>query len=95
MNRIIVQNILDFLTGVSWAVVVLGAFFFFSLFSKLGLGVALIAAFFGMIFGFILVSVFESIKIHIQNQEELQKQTLLLQEILETLNSEKLSDNGS
>jgi Na+-translocating ferredoxin:NAD+ oxidoreductase RnfG subunit len=57
--------------------------------------VALIAAFFGMIFGFILVSVFESIKVHIQNQEELQKQTLLLQEILETLNSEKLSDNGS
>ncbi len=93
MNRVIVQNILDFLTGVSWAVVVLGAIFFFSLFSKLGIFIALIAAFFGMIFGFILVSIFESIKVQLQNQEELQKQTILLQDILQTLNSEKLSDN--
>ncbi len=93
MNRAVVQNILDFLTGVSWAVVAIGAFFFFSVFYKFGIGVASIAAFFGMIFGFILVSLFESMKVHIQNQEELQKQTLLLQEILETLNSEKLSDN--
>ena len=93
MNRVIVQNILDFLTGVSWAVVVLGAIFFFSLFSKLGLLIAFIAAFFGMILGFVLVSIFESIKAQLQNQEELQKQTLLLQDILQTLNSEKLSDN--
>lgn len=90
MNRKIVQNILDFLLGVSWAIVFLGAFFFFFIFTPLGLITAFIAAFFGMIFGFVLIVVFESMKALFENSEELKKQNILLKELIE-----KLPDNRS
>ena len=90
MNRKIVQNILDFLLGVSWAIVFLGAFFFFFIFTPLGLITAFIAAFFGMILGFVLIVVFESMKALFENSEELKKQNILLKELIE-----KLPDNRS
>ena len=93
MNRKIVQNILDFLLGVSWAIVFLGAFFFFFLFIPLGILTAFIAAFFGMILGFILIVIFESMKALFENSEELKKQNLLLEELLEKIDIEKLPNN--
>jgi len=82
MNKRIVQNILDFLLGVSWAIIVLGAFLFFIIFSSFGLIASIIAAFFGMIFGFILVIIFESVRVLFESYEEIKKQNSLLKDII-------------
>ncbi len=81
MNKKIVQNILDFLLGVSWAIVLLGAFLFFTLFSSFGLIASIIAAFFGMVLGFILIAVFESIRVLFACYEEIKQQNIFLKEI--------------
>ncbi|OQX74019.1 MAG: hypothetical protein B6D59_03755 [Campylobacteraceae bacterium 4484_4] len=86
--------------GVSWGVVIIGAYLFFTLFWPFGLIVALIGAFFGATIGLFFVIFFEMAHISFERLKEEHKQTKHLKELIEILSppsqtDEKLSDHGS
>ncbi len=63
----------------------MGAFLLFSTFWAFGILTAVLASFFGMILGFILVALFESLKAILENSDEIKQQTALLEEIIKKL----------
>jgi hypothetical protein len=82
------ENILNILLGVSWAIVFLGAIVGFKMMIYNGLVMAIISSFFGMLIGFVFVSIFEIALIQIKKYEQIKNQTQILSEI-----NEKLSNN--
>jgi hypothetical protein len=73
---------------VSWAIVFLGAIVGFKMMIYNGLVMAIISSFFGMLIGFVFVSIFEIALIQIKKYEQIKNQTQILSEI-----NEKLSNN--
>ncbi len=75
--------------GASWAAVIIGAYLFFTLFYPFGLIMALIGAFFGASIGLFMVIFFEMANLKLEIYHEKQKQTLLLQKMLSTLQNKQ------
>jgi hypothetical protein len=92
MNNKNFESIVSFMQGASWAVVVLGAFLFFTLFDSFGLIVALIGGFFGASIGLFMVIFFEMAHIKQEMHKEKIKHTALLEKMVELLSDKKLSD---
>jgi NADH:ubiquinone oxidoreductase subunit 6 (subunit J) len=82
------DTILSFLLGMSWAFVLVGTFFTYSLFSFLGFLPALFASFLFIFIGFILILLLEALMMYRQNFDEKRKQTQLLEEIRDALHQE-------
>jgi membrane associated rhomboid family serine protease len=80
-----VDSVVSFMQGLSWAVVIVGAYLFFTLFYPFGLIIALIGAFFGASFGLWMVVFFEMAHTKQQMHKEKIKHTRLLEKILEEL----------
>ncbi len=96
----IFELLVNFLLGVSWATALLGAFFAFETFYSFGLFTALISAIIGSLTGLIFVILLEVVSLNINNFKENQKQSKLLENILDELKKgsskdidEKLSNN--
>jgi hypothetical protein len=90
-----IEFLISFLSGVSWALVLLGAISFFFIFSRFGFFVGFLSGFMGAVFGLFMVLIVEIFSIQIQKLEELKRQTKLLEEIFKK-KSEKddiVSDN--
>ena len=79
------DTILSFMLGMSWAFVILGAFFTFSTFSFLGLLPAIIFTFLFIFVAFMLILLLEGLLMYRKNFDEKRKQTALLEEIRDTL----------
>ncbi len=77
------ESIVSFLQGASWAIVVIGAYLFFTLFYPFGLIVALVGGFFGAMIGLFMVVFFEMAHSQEESLKEHKEQTKLLKEILE------------
>ncbi len=79
------ESIVSFMQGASWAVVVIGAYLFFTLFYPFGLIIALIGGFFGASIGLFMVIFFEMAHIKQEMHKEKIKQTHLLEKMVELL----------
>ncbi len=77
------ESIVSFLQGASWAIVVIGAYLFFTLFYPFGLIVALVGGFFGAMIGLFMVVFFEMAHSQEESLNEQREQTKLLKELLE------------
>jgi membrane associated rhomboid family serine protease len=77
------ESIVSFLQGASWAIVVIGAYLFFTLFYPFGLNVALVGGFFGAMIGLFMVVFFEMAHAQEESLKEQREQTKLLKELLE------------
>ncbi len=73
--------------GMSWAFVILGAFFTYSSFSFLGFIPAIIFTFLFIFIAFILILLLETLLMYRKNFDEKRKQTELLEEIRDALGS--------
>jgi membrane associated rhomboid family serine protease len=87
------ESIVSFMQGASWAIVILGAYLFFTLFYPFGLIVALIGGFFGASIGLFMVIFFEMAHIKQEMHKEKIKHTALLEKMVELLSDKKLPDN--
>ncbi len=76
------ESIISFLQGASWAIVVIGAYLFFTLFYPFGLIVALVGGFFGAMIGLFMVVFFEMAHSQEESLKEQREQTKLLKELL-------------
>ena len=74
--------IINFLLGVAWASVLIGAVTSFLSFYSTGLLVAIVAAFIGALPGLIGILLLEYIITNKEKHEELKKQTQLLEELV-------------
>jgi energy-converting hydrogenase Eha subunit G len=83
LRKTYIEFLISFLSGVSWALVVLGAVLFFFIFSRFGFFTGLLCAFIGAVFGLFMVLIVEIFSIQIQKLEELKRQTKLLEKLLE------------
>jgi len=88
MKRRTFDTILSFLLGMSWAFVLISAFFTYSFFSFLGILPALFASFLSVFIGLILILLLEALMMYRQNFDEKRKQTRLLEEIRKALHHE-------
>ncbi len=79
--------ILSFLLGVSWAFLILGAFITYTMFSFLGVLSASVFTFFFVFIALFIIAVLEAILMYRKNFDEKRKQTKLLEEIKEVLDS--------
>ncbi len=77
------ESIVSFLQGASWAIVVIGAYLFFTLFYPFGLIVALVGGFFGAMIGLFMVVFFEMAHSQEESLQEQREQTKILKELLE------------
>jgi predicted membrane-bound spermidine synthase len=77
------EFLISFLSGASWALVLLGAVLFFSIFSHFSLFIGFLGAFIGSLVGLFMVLIVEIFNIQIQKLEELKRQTKLLEKLLE------------
>lgn len=83
------ERLISLLQGASWALVVVGATTFFSIFYPFGLFNALIGAFIGSLGGLFFVVVLEIAHQQSEKLEEIKKQTKLLEKLVD----EKLLNN--
>ncbi len=90
LRRSILGVLVNFLLGVAWAFVLIGAFFtFFSLF-KYSLSDAILMTFFGALPGLFFVVMLEYLIERMEQLEELKKQTVLLEKL--TTQNQKIID---
>jgi NhaP-type Na+/H+ or K+/H+ antiporter len=87
MKKSSFEALLSFLLGSSWAFIILGAFITFKTFSFLGVVGAIVFTFLFIFIALILIAFIEALMIYKENGDELKKQTKLLQQIQETLNT--------
>ncbi len=76
-------RLISFLLGVAWAFALLGIFLSFLLYFKLSIAKALLFALLGAIPGLLFVVILEYIFVGLQKFEEMQRQTRLLEEIVD------------
>ena len=74
-------TIINIFLGASWAILVLFALFAFKLYEHHGLFIALSAAVVGAFLGMLLILIFETLLVQFEKNEEIKKQTKLLEEI--------------
>ncbi len=85
MSKNLTQFIVSLLQGASWAlVIIISSYLFFHTLSY-GFIYALFSAIFGAFVGLIFVSFFELINIEMKKLSQAEKQTKLLQDILQEL----------
>ena len=80
--------VVNFLLGVAWALVLVGAVYTFFSFLKIGFFTAVIMAFFGALPGLFLIALLEYLIIGAERLDESRKQTELLKKILSRLESD-------
>ncbi|SFV50863.1 hypothetical protein MNB_SM-7-240 [hydrothermal vent metagenome] len=81
--------ILDFLKGSSWAFALVGSYIVFKSFLIFGLSSALFLTFLFIFVALFLIAAVDAFIINKERDEELKKQTKILQDILYELQSEK------
>ncbi len=84
-----INTIVNFMQGLSWAVVVVGAYLLFTLLYPFGLIIALIGGFIGASLGLWMVVFFEMAHTKQEMHKEKIKHTKLLQEIVQLLKNNK------
>jgi hypothetical protein len=87
-NKTFLENILNILLGISWAILFFSAIIGFKLMIHNGLLIAIIGSFFGVLVGFVFISIFEIALIEVKKFHEIKKQTDILNQI-----NDKLSNN--
>ena len=85
MRYRLVEIVISFLLGASWALVFLGAILLFWSFLPYGILVALMAGIVGSLFGLCFVVVFELASLQFEKYRELKHQTKLITSIKELL----------
>jgi hypothetical protein len=85
MNNKKFESIVSFMQGASWAMVIVGAYLFFTLFYPFGLIIALISGFFGASIGLFMVIFFEMAHIKQEMHKEKIKHTALLEKMVDLL----------
>lgn len=83
------ERLISLLQGASWALVLIGAFSFFTALYPFGLFTGIIGAFLGSLGGLFFVVIFEIANIQIDKLDEIKKQTKLLEKLVD----EKLPSN--
>lgn len=86
-KRSAVERLISLLQGASWALVLIGAFSFFTIFYPFGFFIGIIGAFLGSLGGLFFVVIFEIANIQMEKLDEIKKQTKLLEKLVD----EKLS----
>ncbi len=81
LKRSTLGILINFLLGVAWAFVLIGAFFTFSSFYKYSISDAILMTFFGVLPGLFFVIVLEYILVAMERLGEMKKQTVLLEKI--------------
>jgi len=89
MNKGIIAIIINLLQGASWALVVIVSSYLFFHTLPYGFFVALFSALFGSFIGLFFVSFFELINIQYKNFLQNEKQTKLLEDILQELKKQQ------
>jgi uncharacterized membrane protein (DUF106 family) len=84
--------LVNFLLGVAWAFVLIGALYTFFSYYKLSLIDAVIMTFLGALPGLFLVALLEYLIVGIERLEEMKKQTKLLEKLLQQKESSAKPD---
>ncbi|MBN2895907.1 MAG: hypothetical protein JXK05_08485 [Campylobacterales bacterium] len=92
MQRQTFDALLSFMLGAVWAFIVVGAFVAFSLFSILGYWVAIVATFIFLFIAFLIVLLLEALLMFRRSEEEKRRQSRLIEELHQTLLSQKSDD---
>lgn len=79
------ETLIGFLTGVSWALVIILFLKLFFSFLPFGIFYALLAGSLGFVVGLFLVVIVELFSLQIEKTKEIKKQTKLLEDILNKL----------
>lgn len=95
LRRSILGILVNFLLGVAWAFVLIGAFYTFFSFYHVGLLDAVLMTFLGALPGLFFVVVLEYIIVGLERLEESQKQTRLLEKIVSQKYAAMHSSNKS
>ena len=82
LRRSILGILVNFLLGVAWAFVLIGAFYTFFSFYRIGLLDAVLMTFLGVLPGLFFVVVLEYVIVGLERLEESQKQTQLLEKLV-------------
>lgn len=80
LQRSILGVLVNFLLGVAWAFVLIGALYTFSSFYPFGIFYALLMAFFGVLPGLFVVVLLEYLMVGMERLEEMKKQTKLIEQ---------------
>ena len=86
MKKSLLENIISFLLGIFWALLILSAFFFFTTFIKNGLLTAIVFTVLSSIFWLMFIVFLEVCNIQIEKIKELKRQTKILESIKNRLN---------
>jgi fatty-acid desaturase len=81
------DSILSFLLGVSWAFLILGAFVTYTMFSFLGILVAIVFTFFFIFIALFIIAILEALLMYRKSFDEKRKQTKLLEKIYKTIST--------
>ncbi len=87
------SRVINFLLGVAWASLLLGAFYIFLSYYRFSLVDAIFLSFLGSLPGLFFVVVLEYLIVGLQQYEETKKQTKLLEELLEQTKKRDIEKN--
>jgi hypothetical protein len=82
LHRSVLGVLTSFLLGVAWAFVLIGAFYTFFIYYRVGIAEALVMTFLGTLPGLFFVVILEYVISGMERLEEAKKQTSLLNELL-------------
>ncbi|WP_281950939.1 hypothetical protein [Nitrosophilus kaiyonis] len=86
MKKTLLENVISFLLGIFWALLILSAFFFFQSFINLGFLPALVAVILSSVFWLLFIVFLEIANIQVEKIKELKKQTRILESIKHKIN---------
>ncbi|WP_187646763.1 hypothetical protein [Nitrosophilus labii] len=85
MKKTLLENVISFLLGIFWALLILSALILFKTFYPLGILPALVAIILSSAFWFILIILLEMANIQIEKLKEIKRQTEILEIIKKRL----------
>ncbi len=95
MKRTLLENVVSFLLGIFWALLISSAVLLFEIFYPVGLLPAIVAATLSTVFWLLFIVFLELVNIQIEKLKEIRRQSEILNSIKKALDENKISDNGS
>ncbi len=92
LRRSTLGILVNFLLGVAWALVLIGALYTFFIYYRVSMIDAIVMTFLGLLPGLFLVAILEYLIVGIERLEEAKRQTVLLEKLLQQQQTTKKID---
>ncbi len=81
MKKTLLENVISFLLGIFWALLIISALILFKSFYTLGILPALVAVIISSVFWLLFIVLLETLNLQIEKLKEIKKQTEILESI--------------